>query len=347
MTEGARQEVATLVRATLEGATLEGATLVRVASDQTIIKKVDLKKILKETTETGAIKMIIIESDVLKIAINQKGAELTQIASKTTKKEYLWDANPDVWASHAPVLFPTIGALKDNTYFYQGKAYQLPKHGFVRNNTSIELRSQSTNSVTLGLTSSEATRAVYPFDFNFLITYSVTENKLTVDHEVINTGNSDLLFSLGAHPGFMCPINAGEAYDDYFLEFEQKETAATWELTSGGTIGNTTIPVLDNSAILPLHAHIFDRDALIFKDLKSRKVTLKNKLSSQTVTVEYPDFNYLGIWAKPGASFVCIEPWLGIADSADTNQELVTKEGILNLAAGKTFTASYSVTISE
>lgn len=298
-------------------------------------------------TETAAAKMIIIESDLLRVAINQVGAELSQLHSKTSGKEYLWDANPAVWASHAPVLFPTIGALKNNTYFYEGKSYQLPKHGFIRNNAAVEVVGQESNSVTLRLSTSETTLAVYPFEFKFLITYSVEGNKLTVAHQVVNTGTTSLLFSLGAHPGFKCPINEGESYEDYFLEFEQKETAETWELAGDGLVSNTTIPVLTDTKTLPLHSHIFDKDALIFKNLKSRKVTLRSKKSSQSVAVDYPDFNYLGIWAKPGASFVCIEPWLGIADSFDTNQDFASKEGILRLEAGKNFQASYSVIINE
>lgn len=298
-------------------------------------------------TKTGAAKMITIESDLLRVVVNQVGAELTRIQSIQSGKEYLWDANPAVWASHAPVLFPTIGALKNNTYFFEGKPYQLPKHGFVRNNTAVEVVAQESSSVTFGLSTSEATLASYPFEFKFLITYSLEGNKLTVAHEVVNTGSTPLLFSLGAHPGFRCPINEGESYEDYFLEFEHKETAQTWELASDGLVSNTTIPVLDNSAILPLHSHLFDKDALIFKNLRSRKVTLKSKKSAQSVTVDYPDFNYLGVWAKPEANFVCIEPWLGIADSFDTDQNLATKEGIQTLDAGKKFEATYTVKIYE
>ena len=298
-------------------------------------------------TETGETKMIIIESDVLRIAINKIGAELTKIQSKITGKDYLWNANPAIWASHAPVLFPTIGALKNNTYFYEGKSYHLPKHGFVRNNTAVELCAQERNSVTLELSTSEATLAIYPFEFKFLITYSLEGNKLIVKHEVSNPGASPLLFSLGAHPGFNCPMNEGESYEDYFLEFEHKETAGTWELAADGLVSNTIVPVLDNTTILPLHSHLFDKDALIFKNLISRKVSLRSRKSDQSITVDYPDFNYLGIWAKPGAPFVCIEPWLGIADSVDTNQDLASKEGILTLEAGKSFQATYSININE
>lgn len=291
--------------------------------------------------------MIIIESDLLRVGINRVGAELTQLHSKVSGKEYLWDANPAVWASHAPVLFPIIGALKNNTYFFEGKSYQLPKHGFVRNNAAIEVVSQSSNSVTLGISTSEATLAIYPFDFQFLITYSVEGNELIVTHKVVNKGTVPLVFSLGAHPGFKCPVNEGETYEDYFLEFEHNETDVTWELAGDGLVSTTTVAVLENTNILPLHSHLFDKDALIFKNLRSRKVTLKSKKSAQRVTVDYPDFNYLGVWAKPGASFVCIEPWLGIADSYDTDQNLTTKEGILTLEAGKSFEATYTVRIDE
>ena len=88
-------------------------------------------------------------------------------------------------------------------------------------------------------------------------------------------------------------------------------------------------------------------DALIFKDLKSRKVSLKSRKSNQVLTVNYYDFSYLGIWAKPNAPFICIEPWLGIADHENTDGDFLKKDGLISLPEGQVLTAQYSIEIEE
>lgn len=288
-----------------------------------------------------------LENEKFRIAVQTLGAELCQIQSKSTGKDYMWNADPAVWGSYAPVLFPAIGAIKDGFVLIKGKAYKVPRHGFVRNNPNVKLVAKTENSLTFGLTYSEQTLEIYPYPFEFLITYTLEENKITVDHKVVNHSDEPMLFSLGAHPAFKCPVNEGELYDDYYLEFEKIETAPTWLLEKDGLVGKKTKPVLENTNVLPLTPHLFDNDALIFKNLASQSVSLKSKTSSQVVHVSYAGFPYLGIWAKPNAHFVCIEPWLGIADNADSGHNFETKEGILSLAARKTFNASYSIEIAE
>ena len=288
-----------------------------------------------------------IENEFLKIAVQETGAELCQIQSTVTGKDFLWDADPDVWASHAPVLFPVIGAIKDGFVNYKGKSYKVPRHGFIRNNADVKLVSQDAVSLTFGLKFSDKTLEIYPFQFEFLITYRLDANKLTVEHQVINHGSEEMLFSLGGHPAFKCPMHEDEAYEDYYLEFYAVENDSTWLLEKNGLVGNTTKPILENTNILHLNRHLFDNDALIFKHLVSKQVSLRSTKSSQVITVHYDDFKYLGIWAKPGGNFVCIEPWLGIADTADSDQNFETKEGILKLNAGETFEAKFVIEISE
>jgi len=288
-----------------------------------------------------------IKNDKLHIAIKQTGAELCRIQSVVTGKNFMWNGNPDIWASTSPVLFPVIGAVKEGFVKYKGGQYAVPRHGFVRNNDHVKLVEQTENSLTFGLDYDEDLLKIYPFQFSFQITYTLQANKIIVSHKIVNQEDDELLFSLGGHPAFKCPVNEGESYEDYYLEFEQVETDSTWLLEDGGLVGNTTKPILHNTNVLHLHGHLFDQDALIFKNLKSRKVSLRSTKSGQVVTVEFDDFPYLGIWAKPNAEFVCIEPWLGIADSFDSTQQFENKEGILTLPAHQTFEASYLIEISE
>ncbi|WP_372755334.1 aldose 1-epimerase family protein [Mariniflexile sp.] len=290
--------------------------------------------------------MITLENSQLKIMVNAIGAELSKITSVKNETEFMWDANPNVWGSFAPNLFPIIGALKNDTYFFEGNAYKLPKHGMVRNNDAVILHERTTNSLKFKLNYSEDSLKIYPFKFEFYITYTLNNNSIEVQHTVKNIDKKPLYFSVGGHPAFKCPVFENEVYEDYSLEFEYIENSETHLINmDNGLISKNTKPILSNTNTLPLTHDMFNDDALIFKDLKSKKVTLKSKTHGNILSVSYQDFPYLGIWAKPTGDYVCIEPWLGIADNDDTNQDFTTKEGILKLDAGNTFKASYSIEI--
>jgi galactose mutarotase-like enzyme len=288
-----------------------------------------------------------IENEFLKISVNQTGAELSRIESVKTGQSFLWDGDPAFWPNHSPVLFPIVGGLKDNSYFYNGKSYSLPRHGFIRGNKKIQLTNQTENSLTFGLVTDDESFLVYPFQFEFSITYTLFANRVVVSHLIKNHGQGDMFFSVGAHPAFGCPLHEGETYEDYYLEFEKPETDSTWVLSAEGLVTEESKPTLHNTNVLHLSRTLFDHDALIFKNLKSCQVSLRSTKSQQVLTVQYEDFPYLGLWAKPNAPFICIEPWLGIADSTDTNQDLATKEGIIGLKSKHHFSAAYSIEINE
>ncbi len=291
--------------------------------------------------------MHTIKNKKFQVSIKKKGAELCSFKSLSRNIEYIWIADPDVWASHAPNLFPIIGCLKEDAFLYKGKEYACPKHGFIRNNDHILLIDETEDSLTFGLKYSEDTLKVYPFQFEFQIKYLLEVNKLTVEHTITNHGNEIMLFSLGGHPGFTCPVYPDEEYSEYYLEFEKPETVPTWNVLGNGLIGNETQPIFDKPNRINLHSQIFNKDALVFKNLNSSKVTLKSKRSGDVFSMEFKDFPYLGIWAKTNADYVCIEPWLGIADSVDSNRNFENKEGIIKLASKSNFIASYSITIKN
>ncbi|MFD0988953.1 aldose 1-epimerase family protein [Mariniflexile jejuense] len=292
--------------------------------------------------------MHTLQNNQLKIAVNTIGAELCKITSIKNNTAFIWDANPDVWGSFAPNLFPIIGALKNDTYVFEGKPYNLPKHGMVRNNKAVVLHEKTANSLTFQLLYNTDTLKVYPFKFALFITYKLINNSIEVLHTVKNLDDKTMYFSVGGHPAFKCPVFEDEAYDDYALVFEHAETSKTHLINmTNGLISSETKPIFNNTNVLPLTHAMFNDDALIFKDLQSKKVILNSKTYGDILTVSYHDFSYLGIWAKPTGNYVCIEPWLGIADNENTNQDFTTKEGILKLAAGNTFKASYTIEIHK
>ncbi|MBZ9630569.1 aldose 1-epimerase family protein [Salegentibacter sp. LM13S] len=284
-----------------------------------------------------------LQNEFLSIKVNPVGAELSSLKNLETGTEHLWQGNPEFWASQAPNLFPVIGVLKDGEFFFEGKTYKMPKHGFVRHNEEIQLKEKTSNSLIFQLEYSEKTLEIYPFKFRFEISFILNEKNLEVQHRVFNLDNEPLYFSLGGHPAFNAPVSKNEAYEDYYLEFDRKMDLRTHVLSQNGLVSDKTEGILDNEDKIRLHKDLFAKDALIFKNIPSKKVALKSKNLGTVLSVEYSDFKNLGIWAKPGAPYVCIEPWLGIADVEGTNQNLVNKEGIETLEANKNFEASYTI----
>lgn len=286
-------------------------------------------------------------NDYLKLSVKEEGAEICSLKSAKNNIEYIWQADPEVWGHHSPILFPIVGALKDGKYIFNGKDYYLPQHGFVRQNKEVKLYKSTGKSLCFSLKSNDETLKNYPFEFELFITYSLNGNKLEIEFKVINPSDNILYFSVGAHPAFRCPLNGTEKYSDYYLEFSNNEMAKTYAIASGGLIDNKTKTIFDENNTIDLHEDIFSEGALVFKDLKSKKIHLRSKKTKQKITVSYNGFPYMGIWSKPKADFLCIEPWLGIADSIDANQNLIDKEGIIKLEGKSEFVASYSIEILE
>ncbi|SDK69657.1 Galactose mutarotase [Catalinimonas alkaloidigena] len=285
--------------------------------------------------------MPTLQNDHLRLTLKPIGAEMTSLYHLAQEKEYLWQADPEVWARHAPVLFPIVGKLKGNQYQVDEQTYTLPQHGFARD-LPFELIKQSPQQALFRLESDSTTREKYPFEFRLDIGYALRGSAVRVSYTVANQGDETMYFSIGAHPGFAICLFPDEQLDDYYLEFDHAERAAR-ALLEGGLFNSATRPVLTGTPTLPLDAHSFDEDAIVFKQLKSQKVSLKSRKSDYRVKVCYAGFPYLGIWSKAGAPFVCIEPWYGLADATDATGQLSAKEGILSLGSGKTFQCHFDI----
>jgi galactose mutarotase-like enzyme len=285
-----------------------------------------------------------ISNEFIKASIKLTGAELCSLIDIESNTELMWEGNPQYWKGQAPILFPIIGALKEGTYYYKGEKYTLPNHGLVRKNTSIKLLTHTQNAISFSYRYDQKTLKQYPFKFELIINYSLNGKALVVNHKVKNAGTDEMLFSIGAHPAFKCPLSKDEKYSDYTLKFETTENLDRWLLENNGLIGNPA-KYMNNTNILKLYDEIFDEGALVFKNIKSTFIKLVNKQNKDILIVSFNGFNYMGIWSKERAPFVCIEPWLGIADSVHTNQQFEEKEGLLKLDPKDTFEASYSIEV--
>jgi galactose mutarotase-like enzyme len=286
--------------------------------------------------------MFILENEILKVGVASKGAELQSIFHKGTELDYLWSGDPAFWAKRSPVLFPIVGSLKNNSYYYQGKSYQLPRHGFARD-MEFEVEKQTSKEIILLLTSNADTKKNYPFDFEFRIRYQLRGDELSTEYLVTNTGTDLLLFSVGGHPAFRLPLTADTVYADYYLKFEEIENLPRWPISKDGLILPHTIPVLENSNRLNLRKSLFYQDALVFKYPVSSEISLISSKTKQGLQFHMGEFPFLGIWAAKDADFICLEPWCGIADSVSGNQKLEEKEGIEKSAPGKIFSRQWRV----
>lgn len=269
--------------------------------------------------------MIEIGSADLSARIDPLGAELVSLHD-SEGRELMTDADPAYWTGHAPILFPIVGALNGGVYRLDSRTYALPQHGFARH-AMFEVLEQSADSATLRLTDSDATRAVYPFAFALDVRHAIDGGTLTTTVTVHNRGEGDMPASIGFHPAFAWPLPYGRPRVEHRIEFERAEPAALVRILPGGLIGaqDRESPLLGQS--LRLSDDLFAVDALVWPTIESRSVVY-GAPGAPRLRIDFPDTPMLGIWTKPGAAFVCVEPWHGIADPVGFDGEIWDKPEI-------------------
>lgn len=281
-----------------------------------------------------------IENEFLKVSVKDFGCELTSISSKETGFEYLWQGNPEIWSGQSPILFPIVGRLIDDRYTLDGIQYEMPKHGFARK-LNWEFLEKSDNSMKFRLSENEDTLKIYPYCFDLIVVYTLEGRKLTVSHDIINKNDRTMYFSLGAHPAFNCKIGD-------ILTFDEKETLETAKIDLEKSLRlPDTLPVMNDETDLVITEDIFNEDALIFHGVKSKNITLKSNAHQRTVKFNLGGAPYLGIWAKPGAPYVCIEPWCGVNDSHEKKPDFSQKDAINEISAKGEFNFTWTAEFSE
>jgi galactose mutarotase-like enzyme len=286
--------------------------------------------------------MTTLENEYLKVTVRPKGAELVSLFNKENNIEHLWQADPDIWGWNAPNLFPVVGGCINDQIIVDGNTYPMNRHGFARHSDFV-LSEFSNIHAKFSLTDSVTTQESYPYKFTFQVIYQLRRRQLQVVYKVINDDDQTIHFSAGGHPAFNVPFSAGEEMEDYYLEFETEEPLVTHLLSPAGFFSGEVeaVPLQKNK--LPLTPELFSKDALVFKSLRSKSITLKSRHHAHSIYVKFPDFPYLGLWAKPGAPFVCIEPWIGCADTEGKVVEFAKKEGMHSLEKGHVFEAGFII----
>jgi galactose mutarotase-like enzyme len=214
----------------------------------------------------------------------------------------------------------------------------LSRHGFARD-FEFELVSQTESKVIFSLQSSTETKSIYPFDFELQIQYTLAENELAIAYKILNKTDETMPFSIGAHPAFAL----SESFDNYSLAFEFEEQLKSYSLENDLLSEKTTlIPMYQNQ--LTLNYSLFENDALIFKALQSKKITILEN-GTPLLDFHFKDFKNFGIWTKVNAPFICLEPWLGYSDTFTSNGNLEEKEAIQFVEAQKEFSCTFKIEI--
>lgn len=279
-----------------------------------------------------------ISNSELTAVINHAGAELISLKAKNTDKEYIWEGNPAFWGKHSPVLFPIVGTLKNNSFSFKGETYSLSRHGFARDMV-FDLITKSENQAVFSLQSDKGTKRLFPFDFELQIKYAIENSTLKVTYIVINKDNETMFYSIGGHPAFALL----KQFEDYSLQFEENEDLISYQLENDLLSNNTRdIELIQNK--LPLTYSLFEKDALIFKELRSKQIRLLEN-NIPIFDFSFSDFPNFGIWTKANAPFICLEPWAGYSDVINTSGNIEEKESIQKLKSNTTKRHSFSVEI--
>ena len=280
-----------------------------------------------------------IENENFTAEVNSLGAELHSFRSKKTGTEFIWFGKSEIWSGQAPILFPVVGQVRNDTILWQGKSYNLQKHGFARKR-EFELVSRENSKVTFSLKSDNETLKQYPFEFELLVSYELEGGCIKATHTVKNLNNCEMYFSFGAHPGFNCEL--GDT-----IEFEKNETLCTERISGDNLIIPEKFPLLDNEKSITITKEIFEPDALILSDVSSGYVSIISPGLKRKIKVSFGKTPFLGIWAKPGAPYVCIEPWFGVNDGREDYGEFSNKRGIQRLEKGEEFNFSWTAEPEE
>ncbi|MCM0582852.1 aldose 1-epimerase family protein [Weissella diestrammenae] len=286
-----------------------------------------------------------IENGHLKATINEHGAELISVINQQTKIEYMWQADAKIWGRHAPNLFPIVGRLKDNQYEYKQRTYHLNQHGFARD-SEFTVVNRTPSQVRLRLQASEASLAVYPFEFQFDVIFELLATDIiNIQYLVTNTDVKILPFSFGGHPGFNVPLQSGETFEDYQITIKPNKIYER-QVLNGPFVDPKRLTSLDTHQSLPVKRSDYLNDAIIITlNEQPVQIEIMHPTHHHGISMNIDNAKYAGIWTKADVSapFLCLEPWWGIADTIDATGNIENKMAINKINPGETQRGSYSI----
>ncbi|RSU00719.1 aldose epimerase [Vagococcus vulneris] len=287
---------------------------------------------------------MLLKNEFCQAEFKVDGAELISFKMKKTDIEYIWQGDPRFWRRHAPVLFPIVGRLKNDSYTFNEKEYQLEQHGFARDMT-FEVIEKTASSVVFVLQSNKTTLSKYPFSFELMIRYQLNETMLSVEYQV-NSLDNEIFFGIGGHPAFNVPLVSGTTFEDYYLDFYPSKSRTVLPLKDSFiNLDRATLAQTNTNIVVT--RDLFKNDAIILRTIEENQFSIKSDLTHHGVKLVTHNAPFVGFWSpyEKDAPFLCIEPWWGIADTLDANGYLTDKFGINHLPPDELFTARYDIEI--
>lgn len=289
-----------------------------------------------------------IASQALTVRIASLGAELQSITD-ASGAEWMTDGDPAFWSGRAPILFPIVGEVANGVIRLDGQEYPLARHGFARRREFVCEEHEQNGWVRFRLSDDAETRAAYPFAFDLELLYAVDGQMLTVTATVRNRGDAVMPFSIGFHPGFAWPLPGGGDKSQHRVIFEKREPGPIRRLDEDGLLRAYEDTPVGEDGVLSLRPELFDADAMIWDRPASRNLVYEGEASdgmtAPAIDLSFPDCPMLGIWQKPGAEFICLEPWAGHADPAGFEGDFRAKPGVMEIAPGEERSFMMAVTV--
>ena len=289
--------------------------------------------------------MQTIRNHAMTVTVDELGAQLMSITA-ADGTEYLWNGDPAYWTGRAPILFPYVGRLTNDRYTYDGKEYEMTRHGFAKR-SEFTVLTAGKDHITLHIEDTEESRKIYPFAFRFDVSYVLEGNTLVVVYATENMDNKTMFFGLGGHPGFRVPLEAGKDFTDYRLTFAQPCQPSQVLLSDSYMLSGHEAPYpLENGVDLPLRHELFDHDAIILKNF-ARSLTLSAGEGTRGLTLTCPKMRYMGIWHQPktDAPYVCLEPWVSLPSRENVVEDLSQQFDLVSLEPRQRYENRWTVTI--
>ena len=292
--------------------------------------------------------MVELSNQYLTVNLHPKGAEIISIVGNQDHINYMWKRDACQWANSAPILFPIVGAIKNDTCRIDGKEYHMTQHGFARHN-EFEIKNQSQTEVTFTLVSNDEIIKQYPYLFELNVTYKLVKNTLTCSINVKNKDHQTIYFQVGGHPAFACPFMENESSNDYYVEFSEYETRnqKVIDVAKRG-MSHVELPFFDHEKRFFVRQQLFNNDAIVIKDFKSENISIKSLNHQKSIVFHMQGFDHVGLWtAKHVGGLLAIEPWVGHADYVDFDGEFKEKESCVALDTDKEFNVQFTVEINQ
>lgn len=284
-----------------------------------------------------------LKNETYEVTFCEKGGEIASFTNLKTGMQYMWQGDPAYWGGKNPGLFPLVGNTYSGRYEIDGQEYAMKNHGLIRYAT-LHCVKEDGQEVVMALDSDEETLKQYPFPFHYEIAYRLEDNKLTITYRITNTGEKEMPFTFGLHPGFNCPLCEGERFEDYTMTFSNPEQMQQLVFDKEKQEPYRLEDVALQS--IPCDYDLIEHYAtLVYKGPKSAYLTLAGP-QGHGVRISIAGYPYLAIWtAKHGAPFICLEPWYGHADFSEVKEDFYHREGTMLLQPQKTFTTSYTIEV--